>query len=240
MSVVALATSFAVGIVLLYASLSLLGRLTRWPRGYFAYLLAGTFLASLVAAIPIALAETPDWTFALTMSVAESIVVVRTIQLGRRLGWRRTKFPWDKRAFRSVMLIASGFLVLDAVLPGHSWQGRLFDVVTVALYLGMGWRLLRMGVQVEPEGVIIRNAIGTRRLLWNEVDRFELGRFGLLKKGTQAAARLRDGRVVRIDGSPFDIGAATRFRDLIRGQNLAAEHLVDQLNRELRDHAGSN
>jgi hypothetical protein len=233
--VLVFAVSFTIGIGVLFVCLSLLRRhIGGRAFGYLAFLPAGTFVAALVAAVPVALAKTPDWTFALTMSLAEGIVVARTIQLGRRLGWR--KFTHDKRVFRVVILFACSVLILDALLPGHSWQGRLFDVVTVALYLGMGWRLLRMGVQVEHEGIIIRNALRTQRLLWNEIDRFELGRLGRFKKATWAAARLRDGRAVRIDSSPFDVLAATRLRDVIHGRNLAAETLVDQLNREMRDH----
>jgi hypothetical protein len=156
------------------------------------------------------------------------------------LGWWRTKFPVNRGRFRLAILFSSGFFILDALMPGHSWQGRLLDLVTVALCLALGLCLLRMGVQVEPKGVIIRNAVGTQRLPWKEVDRFELRRFGRFKKGTLAAARLRDGQVLRIDGSPFDVLATTPLRDLIHGRNLAAEPLVDELNRALRDHVRSD
>lgn len=61
-------------------------------------------------------------------------------------------------------------------------------------WLALAVRTLRIGVVVGEEGVTVRNVLRTRRVRWEDIDCFELGKWGGFPIG---AARLHDGRAVR-------------------------------------------
>ncbi len=74
-------------------------------------------------------------------------------------------------------------------------------LVFMAFGLGLGYRLLRLGVTSAPDGTLaIRNNLSTRVLTRTEIEEFRLGTSGGTRLGQQSLqALLRDGTVYNID-----------------------------------------
>jgi hypothetical protein len=59
-------------------------------------------------------------------------------------------------------------------------------------------RTLALGVYVDPDGVLIRNMLSTRRLAWTEIMRFEMGEWRSVGGFPCGIARLKDGGQITI------------------------------------------
>jgi Bacterial PH domain len=98
-----------------------------------------------------------------------------------------------------------------------------FGAVAVIVAIAI-WRVVRCGVLVDDEGVVIRNPTRTARFAWHEIDHIAVVHHGAYPK--IAEVRLRDGQAMRawgIQGPNPDV----------RPRNRSAERLVDALNAEL-------
>lgn len=87
----------------------------------------------------------------------------------------------------------------------------------------LAYRTVRTGVFTSPQGVLIRNVMGSRRLDWVDIDRFDWGDWHGFPTG---GAFLKDNSFVRAFAlnPPFET---------VRGQNTAVPNALAGLNREL-------
>jgi hypothetical protein len=81
--------------------------------------------------------------------------------------------------------VGFGVLILALGLVGASQAtyttGRIVEAaVAVAVGGAVVALALRAAVLVRDDGVVIRNPFGTRRIPWNDMVRFRIGRHGLL------------------------------------------------------------
>jgi hypothetical protein len=91
------------------------------------------------------------------------------------------------------------------------------------------WHIVRCGVVVCDDGIVIRNPTRTARVAWREVDHFAVVHHGVYPK--IAEVRLRNGQAIRawgIQGPNPDV----------RPRNRTAERLVDARNAELAQRRG--
>jgi hypothetical protein len=109
----------------------------------------------------------------------------------------------ERRAFDALLLVA------------------LVGVVTVLL-----WRVGRLGVVVGAGQVRVRNFTRTWTLPAAEVERFVVATNDGLP-ALMAYARLRDGRIVKLEG----VGTS---QFITAGERLSLRELVERLNTELR------
>jgi hypothetical protein len=116
--------------------------------------------------------------------------------------------------------------VQSIVDPGGSGRDRLTQGIINGLLavaaLGLAIRFALAGIVLDETGVLFRNYFRSRRLRWQEIERFEApGGRGF---NTGLSARLSDGRSVR---------SAVYSRALLTPPGFANE-VVDHLNRALR------
>jgi len=117
-----------------------------------------------------------------------------------------------------------GVFALD-LGPGSSptSEARVVYAALCLPWLALAVRMLRIGVVLGEEGVAIRNVLRTRRLRWDEIERFEMGHWGGFPTGV---ARLRAGSWVRAS-------ALNPPAELQPWQNPLILRLLDGLNAEL-------
>jgi hypothetical protein len=116
--------------------------------------------------------------------------------------------------------------VQSIVDPGGRSGDRLtegfINGLLAAAALGLAIRLALAGIVMDESGVLFRNYFRSRRLRWQEIERFEgPGRPGF---NTGLSARLSDGRSVH---------SAVYSRALLTPPGFAND-VVDHLNRALR------
>jgi len=104
----------------------------------------------------------------------------------------------------------------------HGAQPIRFVFVALGLILSIiSVRLAYCAIHVEPSGIRIVNPTSSRSIDWREIDRFELGRWGLLPRN--CLVRL-------LDGSSVGVWAiSARNPNLVR-HDSAAEASVAELN----------
>jgi|SRR5579863_1718027 len=141
-----------------------------------------------------------------------------------------------RRVYRTTGVLAVGvFLALavsaacavDALLSTQTkyWaiDGALPAAVWVCLLITS-----RVGVHVETDGVRIVNAFRTRRLRWDDIERFELAPAGIYPFAAHAV--LKDGSDIPIGGITVPRFATTRLKP-------RAQEPIEELNALLRSHA---
>jgi hypothetical protein len=82
--------------------------------------------------------------------------------------------PWMVGLYALVIV---GCGVLAVVSPDFPIGVRIGFAVLAVPFVILIIRTLPMGVYLEPDGVVIRNVLATRRLKWDEIDRFAYGRY---------------------------------------------------------------
>jgi hypothetical protein len=87
----------------------------------------------------------------------------------------------------------------------------------------LAYLTLRVGVFPSSNGVLVRNVLGSRRIDWDEIDRFDWGRW---RKHDTGGVYLKDGEFVRAFAlsPPFE---------LKRGTDRAVPRALAGLNHEL-------
>jgi hypothetical protein len=66
---------------------------------------------------------------------------------------------------------ASAGLVIAAIVPG---RGELAGVILAPLFFVIAWRMWLLGVHVEADGVRVVGIVASKRVPWEEIDRFEV------------------------------------------------------------------
>jgi Bacterial PH domain len=120
-------------------------------------------------------------------------------------------FVWGSQAFRSSVAPDTGrklaFLLLAAGTFGFTW-----------------WVALRPVVVMGASGIVIRNLFSTRRLGWQEIARFRIGRWKLLS--AVCVIELKDGTSTH--------AYAIQVPNVSRGRPVTREsRIIDALNARL-------
>ena len=119
--------------------------------------------------------------------------------------------------------IAAGCVVFAAVTSHEG--ARVFGWVTAVVCLGIARRMWRVGIYVEPTGVMVVNYFWTSRVPWGDIDRFALRPAGQYPY-VGHILRSNGGRRVVIAGIETPPGESEEHR-------LAAEAAIYPLNQAL-------
>jgi hypothetical protein len=120
------------------------------------------------------------------------------LSAGRRVV-RRSVIAYLMPLLPAVVVIPLAFV---AIAPDTATGARIALGAAVAIYAIWSVRHVMIGVWLEPDGVLIRNVMSSRRLRWSEIERFEMGWWRRLRGGLSSyecgIARLMDGGQVTI------------------------------------------
>jgi hypothetical protein len=110
---------------------------------------------------------------------------------------RRRDLPYSMSGLYALLLAGCAEMALDVGPEKSTAMQVAFGIVGVAFGIAI-IRTLPVGVYMEPDGVLIRNALSSRRLAWAQIDRFELGVWRGWGNFRCGVARLADGGQVTI------------------------------------------
>ncbi len=120
-------------------------------------------------------------------------------------------------------VVGSVFLLAGAAIFGELARVNLLFVIGVVALLWIAYRLFRIGVFADDDGVTVRDVLRTRkRVPWDEIDRFDLVR----KRGYDAGGMyLKDGSLF----TPIALQGPW-------GEGTAVPRALSGLNEELARH----
>lgn len=123
-----------------------------------------------------------------------------------------------------------GFLVWAFLANDRSAAARFAGVIVGLGYGGFySLRLARTGVYPTEDGVTVVNPLSTRRVRWELVQSFGIGRFGLYP---------RVGWVEEVNGTRLRIWGIQGPNPVTRPKPGQAERMIDELNDLLGQHRG--
>jgi Bacterial PH domain len=113
-----------------------------------------------------------------------------------------------------------GYFALDASIPAGQ---RAVYAVLAAVPLVLAVRAARIGVYTGPEGVTVRGILRSWRLRWDEIERFEWGRWRGFGDYPVGVVRGRDGSRVTVLAlnPPFEF---------VKGTDRRVPRLLEELN----------
>lgn len=127
----------------------------------------------------------------------------------------------------AVMTVGLSAMVL--VLPTARHHGGYVLAPIFLLFATGCVRFARCGVHVTPTGVRVTNMLSSKSLAWQDIEGFELSRFGA------SVVRLKGGGVVAIVGIE-----QTNIAGLLKRKNTPERRMIDQLNALLAEHSLSS
>lgn len=110
---------------------------------------------------------------------------------------------------------------VSMVLDSERTDARIFAVFFLATYVPICIRFARARLEARPDQVFIANVFSNRSLSWDQIERFEMGRWMLFP--SVLLIRLRDGGVRHA----FGIQERTNYAD------DSSEQMAEELNGEL-------
>lgn len=116
-----------------------------------------------------------------------------------------------------------GYFALDGSTPAG--QRAIYAALAV-VFLVLAVRTMRVGVLTGPDGVTVRGVLSTRRLRWDEIERFELGRW-------RGWGDYPCGVVRRADGSQLTVFALNPPFELAAGESREVPDALEALNAQL-------
>ncbi len=144
--------------------------------------------------------------------------------------------PDARRAYRTsaAELVSASVIAAVVIAAGGLALGRtLVWIVAVPLTLALLWRVSRDGIYVDAEGVSFVGLLGSRRLRWDTIDRFDI--VAIAQHPYCGAVVLRDGRTLRCLGLS---GPPSRPRGRAERHRVRLQSQIDELNATLHAHAG--
>jgi hypothetical protein len=123
-------------------------------------------------------------------------------------------------------IVFFGYFALDLGGEGIPTGQRAVYAVLAALPLVFAARALRIGVLTGPEGVTVRGILRSTNVRWDEIERFEWGRWRGFGKYPVGVVRRRDGSAVTVLAlnPPFEF---------IKGTDRRVPRLLEELNEML-------
>jgi hypothetical protein len=115
---------------------------------------------------------------------------------------------------------------VSMILDSQRTGGRIFAVFFFVTYVPICIRFARARLEASPDGVFIANVFSNRSLSWDQIERFEIGRWMLFP--AVLLIRLRDGKVRHA----FGIQERTNYADESSGR------MAEELNAELAKRTG--
>jgi hypothetical protein len=125
-----------------------------------------------------------------------------------------------------VWALPAAFFGYFAAAPDTPAGQRVVYGVIAAVFAVLMVRTLRIGVATGPDGVVVRGILRSWRLPWEEVERFEMGRW-------RGWGNYACGVVRRRDGSQITVLALNPPFELQPGQDQRVPELLAELNGEL-------
>jgi hypothetical protein len=154
-----------------------------------------------------------------------------------------TTAPVARRTMRrhTVALGLAGLMLVPAVFFGYfaldlggeaipAGQRAVYAVLA-AVPLAFAARAVRIRVLTGPEGVTVRGILRSWRLRWDEIERFEWGRW-------RGFGDYPVGVVRRRDGSAITVLALNPPFEFVRGQDRRVPRLLEELNEMLGEARG--
>jgi hypothetical protein len=135
--------------------------------------------------------------------------------------YRSTGQAWAGAA----LAVLFGFIAVASAIYSPSTGGKVVWAVFGFCICAISIRLALAGVVVNTAGITVRNLFSQFSLGWEEIERFDIGRSGVL--GAVCRIHTRDGRTLRAFGIQESHVAAV-------GSKHPASELADALNEELR------
>jgi hypothetical protein len=121
-----------------------------------------------------------------------------------------------------------GYFALDRGTPAG--QRAIYAALAVA-FLVLAVRTMRVGVLTRRDGVTVRGVLSTRRLHWDEIERFEWGRW-------RGWGDYPCGVVRRADGSQLTVFALNPPFEFAAGESRAVPEALEALNAQLAAERG--
>jgi hypothetical protein len=125
-----------------------------------------------------------------------------------------------------VWLVPAVFLGYFAVAPGATGGQRGVFGALAAICLLLAVRTARIGVRTGKDGVVVRGVLRSWKLPWDEIERFEWGRW-------RGPGDFPCGVVRRRDGSTVTVLALNPPAEFVKGQDRRVPNLLAQLNEVL-------
>lgn len=125
----------------------------------------------------------------------------------------------------AVMTVLFGFIALASAIYAPSAGGKVVWVVFGLCICAVSVRVALAGVSVDATGVRVRNLFNDFALRWEEIEKFDIGRSGVL--GAVCRIHTSDGQTLRAFGIQESHVAAV-------GSRHPASELAEALNEELR------
>ena len=125
-----------------------------------------------------------------------------------------------------VWLLPLLFFGYFAVAPDTPGSQRVVYGVLAAVFAVLLIRTLRIGVATGGDGVVVRGVLRSWKLGWDEVERFEMGRW-------RGWGSYPCGVVRRRDGATITVLALNPPFEFQQGQDPRVPELLDELNAEL-------
>jgi len=121
-----------------------------------------------------------------------------------------------------------GYFALDLGVSGDPIPAgqRIVYGAIAAVFAVLAVRTLRIGVVTGPDGVLVRGILRSWTLRWDEIERFEWGRW-------RGWGDYPCGVVRRRDGSTVTVFALNPPFEFAKGQDRRIPELLDELNDEL-------
>jgi hypothetical protein len=124
-------------------------------------------------------------------------------------------------------LIFGGIAIATAAVNFEKTGTVIFNVVLLLATVAFAYRFARARAIASPDGLHVINLMGSFDLDWEEIDRFEIGRWKLLP--AVCLIRLRNGETSHIYGIEENY--------FLSGES--GRRMVDELNAELSEYRGS-
>lgn len=142
----------------------------------------------------------------------------------------------NRRVYRAVgttwaAVGGAGGAVIFAAVAWHAGRGQAVTIAAAAVLVLMAWRFWNAGIHVLPEGVKVATVFLSRKVAWEDIDRFAvmpLGRYPYV------------GYVVLHDGRKFGtFGLSTSARKTEKNR-LQIQGLTNALNEALAQWRAAN
>ena len=130
-----------------------------------------------------------------------------------------------------VPAVLFGYFALDLGGEGIAAGQRAVYAVLAAVPLVLAVRAFRIGVQTGPDGVTVRGILRSWKVRWDEIERFEWGRW-------RGFGDYPVGVVRRRDGSGITVLALNPPFEFVRGQDRRVPRLLSELNERLGEARG--
>jgi hypothetical protein len=133
---------------------------------------------------------------------------------------------WVRFGIAAIWLVPAAFFTYFAVDPSVPGGQRVVYAAIALVSAALAARTARIGVVTAPDGVTVRGVVRSWRLRWEEIERFEWGRW-------RGWGSFPCGVVRRADGSQVTVFALNPPWEIPPGRSRAVPNALAELNEQL-------